>query len=374
MCEHMDISTPKNKPVLFLINGLGRGGAEKVFMEQAVALHEMGLPVYFGSLYGSSSTEGLLAGTGVSADHSVTFDFKKFLDLRGFLNLRRFVAKNKISIVYSTLEEANTITRLLKISKPSIRVITRESNDASGKLWKFKILDVGLNFFTDKIIAVSRGVKDSLKRYQGIHADKIIVVENGINVSRDDFEILFKQKPKDAINILSVGSLTKQKNQRFLIKAFGEALGELPQTATLTIVGAGSLRGELEDFVKKSNLVGRVFLAGPVDRAKMKDFFIDSHIFILPSLWEGCPNALLEAMSYGLPAISTRVSGAEDIIEDGVSGFLVGVNNIDLVGRKIVQLALDGKLRHDMGLAARRRIGDKYSFNKNINNLISILL
>ncbi len=371
----MDIAVSKNRPILFLINGLGLGGAEKVFVEQTNALYEAGLPVYLGSLYGSVFDKGFFADIKIPADHTVIFGFKKLFDMRGFLNLRRFILDKRISVVYSTLEEANIVARLLKLIKPSIRIIIRESSGNAGrKLWKFKILDICLNFFADKIVAVSHGVKDSLKRYQKIHANKLVVVENGVNMPEGEFDNFFKQKTKDKINILTVGSLVGRNNQLFLTKVFRDVLRESPRAITLTIVGGGPLKEDLEDFILKNDLAHHVFLTGPVSHSDLKSFYISSHIFVLPSLWEGCPNALLEAMSYGLPVVSARVGGAVDIIEDGVSGFLVGIDKVDLMRHKIIQLASNEKLRYDMGLAARQRVDKNYSLDKSLNNLIKVLL
>ena len=127
-----------------------------------------------------------------------------------------------------------------------------------------------------------------------------------------------------ANRIVSAGRLTEQKNQLMIIKAFQEFVEEHPDY-TLTIYGEGSFRQKLELYISEQGLSEKVFLPG--NKRNLFDEISNAKLFILSSNYEGMPNALIEAMCLGVPCISTRVSGASDIIEDGKNGRLIDVGN-----------------------------------------------
>lgn len=127
--------------------------------------------------------------------------------------------------------------------------------------------------------------------------------------------------------IVCVGRLCAQKNQKELVRAFGKLAARFPQW-DLRIVGDGPDRTELEDLVAESGLGNRVFLAGKSNQ--VPDLLAAAHLFCLPSLWEGFPNALAEAMASGLPAVSlSSCAGARDLIEHEVTGLLAEPGNLD---------------------------------------------
>ena len=122
--------------------------------------------------------------------------------------------------------------------------------------------------------------------------------------------------------VVSVGSLSRQKNQRFLIEAFAQVHKDFPDY-TLEIFGEGSLREELQTLIHDKNLDNVVTLKGSVPN--VKDQIRTASIFVMTSDYEGMPNALMEAMAIGLPVISTDCpcGGPKFLIEDGVNGKLV---------------------------------------------------
>ena len=121
--------------------------------------------------------------------------------------------------------------------------------------------------------------------------------------------------------IVSVGRLEAQKNQKLLIDAFELIASDFPEYQ-LTIYGEGSLRKELEDYVKAKGLQERVFLLG--NQTNIQEHIKDASLFVLSSDYEGIPNVLIEAMAIGLPCVSTDCSpgGARELIEDGVNGLI----------------------------------------------------
>lgn len=144
-----------------------------------------------------------------------------------------------------------------------------------------------------------------------------------------------------------------------LINAFEQSLQKYP-AYELYIYGEGDEENKLKQIVTQKKLNGKVFFPGSVKDVHNK--MIDAEIFILSSNFEGMPNALLEAMSLGLPCIATKVSGAVDLIEDGKNGVLISVGDEQSLANEICKLLADKNRRNIIGKEASK-LFDKLSPN-----------
>lgn len=153
--------------------------------------------------------------------------------------------------------------------------------------------------------------------------------------------------------IVTVGRLEPQKNQKILIDAFSKIANDFLDY-DLTIYGEGSLRPELEQFVQSKGLQNRVILPGSKNR--IQEHIKDAALFVLSSDYEGIPNALIEAMAIGLPCISTDCSpgGARELINDGENGIIVDCGNSDALAKAMVSLLEDRKKAQEMGINAKK--------------------
>jgi glycosyltransferase involved in cell wall biosynthesis len=150
---------------------------------------------------------------------------------------------------------------------------------------------------------------------------KSIVIYNPIDLQEKRGLALRTEKKK---RIVSVGRLAVEKNQKMLIDAFSVIHKRFPEYE-LTIYGEGPLREQLESHIKELGLSDYVSLPG--NKKEVIALIADAELFVLSSDYEGMPNALIEAMCLGVPVVSTCVSGATDLIEDGKNGLLVEVGN-----------------------------------------------
>lgn len=137
--------------------------------------------------------------------------------------------------------------------------------------------------------------------------------------------------------IVTVGRLEPQKNQKLLIEAFSKIANDFSDY-NLIIYGEGSLRPELEQFIQSKGLQDRVMLPG--SQNNIQKYIKDAALFVLSSDYEGIPNALIEAMAIGLPCISTDCSpgGARELIKDGENGVIVECGNSGILAKKMVSL------------------------------------
>lgn len=146
--------------------------------------------------------------------------------------------------------------------------------------------------------------------------------------------------------IISVARLKEQKNQKMLIDVFSRFSKHYPEYE-LYIYGEGELRQDLEQQIRILNLSEKVFLPGTTNDIFHK--IREADIFVLSSNFEGMPNTLIEAMCIGIPCISTKVSGATDLITNYENGILVDVGNDDQMLEALLKLAQDEELRRKLG-------------------------
>ena len=153
--------------------------------------------------------------------------------------------------------------------------------------------------------------------------------------------------------IVTVGRLEPQKNQKLLINAFSELAKKIPDY-TLVIYGEGSLRKELEKFIESKGLKDRIFLPGA--KNNIQEYIKDASLFVLSSDYEGIPNALIEAMAIGLPCVSTDCSpgGARELITNGENGVIVECRNSNELATAMARLLTDRESAKKMGTNAKK--------------------
>ncbi len=360
----------QNKKILFLINKLGIGGAERVFIKTANVLTEHGYEIYFGFLFGDEKDQNLISDLKVNKDNIFYCKARSIFDLNSLKKLSTFIKGNKIDIVYSTLNEANIFARFLKILNVKISMVIREANVADDKPIKFKFLDVILNRLVNKIVCVSEDVKRTLVKYQPFYKNKMVVLMNGIDIPE-----ISKQYPKEIslpLKILNVGSLNLKKGQKFLIEACSMVDKKIPNSFNLTIIGSGVEKENLNKQIISLGLENKVFIKDVVSPEKLSAYYLNSDMFVLSSLWEGCPNVLLEASAFGLACISTKVSGATDIIEDEQTGKITELSDSVKLAEAIVSLIKNRQGLAGFGKKARDKMIKEFSFSVYISKFFDL--
>lgn len=192
----------------------------------------------------------------------------------------------------------------------------------------------------------------------------IMVLPNGINFeqfkSRDKLSSRTQLKlHEEKLIVLSIGSLTKNKGHIYLIHAFSE-LVQKRDNIYLCIVGAGDQHESLKHEIEQLQLNGKVDLVGETPPEKIATWLNAADIFILPSLHEGTPNSLLEAMATELPTISSATGGIPEIIDDGNNGFLVTPASTKQIKEKLNLLIESPDLRDRLGKNARLKLMSDY--------------
>jgi glycosyltransferase involved in cell wall biosynthesis len=358
----------KNKKILFVINKLGVGGAERVFVNDVNSLHDLGYDVRIVTLFGGVEDQSLLKDLRLPNDRVHHLNSGGVFDPSVIYGLAKIVRKNKIDIVYSTLNESNIVTRVVKIFSPQTKVFIREANVAEPKPFSFKVLDIILNIFASRIVCVSEEVRQSLKKYLPMYVSKMTVLMNGVDLPSGQ---KIYSESTNGVKILNVGSLNPKKGQRYLIDA-SAILRDRGSNFELHIYGRGREQQNLEALINSLNLDKFVFLHEPVTYQELSQKYFDADIFVLSSLWEGCPNVLLEAMAHGTASVTTLVSGAKDIVENGKCGMFANVGDAISLAQKIEILINDHELRKKIGIAGKQCICQNYSVDQHVKRLLLI--
>ncbi len=227
-----------------------------------------------------------------------------------------------------------------------------------------RIMNRLLSRVSDRIVAVSESVKRDSVRYDGIEPERVLVIRNGVDTRRfsagqeynnagEEFSI----KKEDMV-IGFVGRIVQSKGLQYLIEAASLLKGQYDNLKFL-LVGDGSLVNELKEQAREKGVFKNVIFAG--SRRDISAFLSRFNIFVMPSVKEGLPNSLLEAMAMGKPVIAAGVGGIPEVINNGVNGLLVPPGDAGRLAESIKRLIENEGMAAGMGQAARDFIAENYS-------------
>jgi glycosyltransferase involved in cell wall biosynthesis len=275
-----------------------------------------------------------------------------------------FRHQKKYDLIYCRfLQEAALVTSLLKVLRlTSLPLITCPASSGSKgdaqmlkQFLSTKSLIFLLNRGSTRINIISPSIQEELTRI-GIDEKKFAHIPNGVTLPLQPVRTSIDSKNRSCI---FVGRLTEQKGLSYLLKAM-HSLSQKKIFPKLTIIGEGGERAKLEQMTSDLNLNKQVRFYGIIPHEKVYSFLCNHDIFVLPSLYEGHPNALLEAMAVALPAVVTRCGGSEYFIDDTV-GRIAEPENADSFALALQQLLeLKAEQLHSMGCAARKLVQEKY--------------
>jgi glycosyltransferase involved in cell wall biosynthesis len=202
--------------------------------------------------------------------------------------------------------------------------------------------------FSERIITVSAEIKNDLVR-NGIEEARVVVIRNAVQNSYGEKEITDHRTEKrqllsigpDDFVIGYVGRLSEEKGVHDLVEA-ASILKEKFEAFKMIIIGDGQKREELEGLSRRKGLEKEIIFTG--FQSDVEKWLPALDVFVLPSLTEGTPMALLEAMAVGVPAIATSVGGVPKVIEDGVNGFLINPADSEALADKIMTLIHNSSL------------------------------
>jgi len=337
--------------VALIIGDLSEGGAQRVVTTLANAWTEAGHRVAIITIAGaeldyfdvSSRVTRLAVGqAGASPGPLVAIA----TTLRRIRGLRALIKKTRAPVAVAFVGSTNVLA-ILATRGLGVRVVISERNDPArqslGRIWD--ALRRWLYRHADLVTANSYAALTTLQRF--VPVERLAYAPNPLSMPSS-------LPPRSVCPvILNVGRLHPQKGQDILISAFASATAELPEWR-LAIAGSGDLEMPLRAQAAALGVESRVDLLGLVDPWP---HYARAAIFALPSRFEGTPNALLEAMSLGVPPVVSNASGGPlEFVEHGVTGLVVPPDDAIALATTLNLLIQDEGLRARLGEAARARV------------------
>lgn len=213
----------------------------------------------------------------------------------------------------------------------------------------------------DKIVISSEKDKEFIIENFKIDSEKIEVINNYIDTNL----FIKKENNIDKKNkLVFVGRFNKQKNLFNLLDAVDN------MDVELNLIGSGELENELKEKAKQIK-IARINFLGNILNENLGEELNKNEVFVFPSLYEGNPKALLEAMSMGLAVLTTDVKGIKEIIKHKESGFLVNTDS-DFIKKGLEELLNDEELKEKISIGARKTIEERFSFEKIIEKELNL--
>jgi len=333
--------------ILQLISSGGFFGAENVLLELSKALKRRNVETVVGVFNNKYNPHTEVAEEAERHNlKTAAFQCNGRFDPRTLITLRSFLKHNRIDLIHTHNYKSNFYAFFASLGL-NLPLVTTCHNwlGASAKMRFYNALDKSLLSGFDRLVAVSDRVKDEIMLH-GIPMSKVSIISNGIDITRfasrwqDDRAKIRKDigVPIDSELIGTVGRLTEEKGHSFLLEAARIVRQHYPK-AMFIIIGDGPLMEKLKKEAGKLPFIFTGF------RNDMPGLYSALDLFVLPSLNEGLPMVLLEAMASHKPVVATKVGDVPKLICSGQNGLLVEPANVKSLADALLYLSADDKKR-----------------------------
>lgn len=359
------------KKIIHLIQALDNGGCENMLLRTIPLLTDLEHIII------TLKKRGDLADDFENKNIQViNINQNNLLNAGAYKRLLKSINGNKPDLIITYLFHADAIGRIFiqLFSKYKVIPFLRTTYNHK-KYWAARLFEKLTKYFVKNYLANSESVKNFYTKNIGVKSEKITVIPNGIDVDFYDKiprEINFRRSldiTDDEIAIICVANLHINKGHKYLLEAFEQLYsspcfqgGELKKGLKLLLVGNGEekedLLKQIESYQSRNNIL---FLGKRNDVPRLLKI---SDIFVLPTLFEGMSNAIMEAMASGLPIIASNIPENRELIENSKDGFLVKVRNSDEIRNSLRNIIESHESRIIMGKSAKEKIRSQFEIKK----------
>ncbi|MBN1558195.1 MAG: glycosyltransferase, partial [Lentisphaerae bacterium] len=294
--------------------------------------------------------------------------------LRGMWRLYRSLRADRIDVLQTFTHYSNMIGTVVGwAARVPVRVASQQNARRAAPRWMLRLDACVAN---SRCVHMMTAVSEATRRFsietQGMRAEKVRTIYAGIDMdavpprpSGEARRTLRRRLglPESGRILITVARLHPQKGHGTLIAAARGVCAEFPDVRFVW-VGDGPERARLEAAVHAAGLDSAVILLGV--RMDIWDLLAAADVFVLPSFWEGLPNAVLEAMAAGLPVAASRVDGCAEAVEDGVTGILVEPGDPVALGEAVRHILRDARLADAMSQAGRERVHRMFALRETV--------
>lgn len=357
----MNMSPKEKIKVCHLVLSLDFGGMENGIINVANALVDSDIETHVLCI----RQKGAMFGRLRKGVRVFSLDYGLGVSFSGIKKVACYLRDEKINILYTHNSASLIWGGLASIFAPNALLVHGEHGETEGGGWLTKFLVWKAVLVT----SVSRGLVPKICKKYCLSNEKIRVLHNGVDTTkfkpgktntelRKRFNI-----PEKNILFLVVGRLEKRKNLRLVVNATAKAaqLSSVGKKISLLFAGEGEEKSSLYDLAVKQNILDQIVFLG--FRDDIPEVLKEVDVIMLPSFGEGMPNVLLEGASSGLPVIASDVSGNNEVVVPGCTGYLLPADDIGKWTDVMLRLATDKVHRKNLGDNAREMVLEKFSFN-----------
>lgn len=367
-------ATARKIKVLQLIEGLNLGGAETKLLELVAHMNRDRFETMVCSLGIGDRIREEFEKLGVEF---VTMPRHRRIDPALVFKVARLIRRRQIDVVMTTLFYADVLGALAGALSTPRAVFSWETVSApewllTHRLWAYRFA----MRFCDRVISVSHATAKWLTEKRGVPAHKVVVIPYGVNLdlyrAGENPELRAKLGIDPQMRVVGVvARLHPQKGHCYLIDAARTIVARHPQTR-FVFVGDGELRAELERLVRVSGLTENFMFLG--FRKDVKDLMRMFDVFCLPSLYEGLPNVVLEAMATAKPVVATAVDGTPELVVNNETGYLVPAADPGALAERILSLVQNQELARAFGKNGEEHVKADFSLQKQVEGFQNLFL
>lgn len=351
--------------VMVSITGLNVGGAENIMLNTINNLDKSKYKIIVCSLLSGTLEKELKKNYNV-----IVLGMTNIFSIpRTIFTMRKIIKDEGIQIIQSHLFHANFISRLAAIGTRAKVIATVHSTKVDK--WWYSFLDGLTSRLVEKYIAVSEGVRDYIMSKSRIPPSKIIVIPNGIDLSRFSKRVIVAKKraelglKKSSKVIISVANLREGKDYPTLFTALKIVLNY--HAVELLVVGKGESEMVYRKAAENLGISEKVHFLGYRD--DVIDLLKSSDVCVLSTLYEGQSVAILEYMASGKPIVTTDIKENRELLRDERDALLVPVKDADAMSEAIIRLLDDKKLTKKLINSALRRVSEYHDLRKMVSHV-----
>lgn len=344
--------------LLQLVNGFGVGGGELKLLELCARLNREKFNITIASVGQGGPLEQRFRALGFPTyviAKSMRFDFTLPFKVAALLR------QTNTDIIMSTLFFADIIAALATLIHKPKALVSWEVITGQLKRHQICMYKCVAGRF-DQVVAVSNSIHPFIIKDRGQNAAKIKTIYYGVDLQK--YQVTDRLATDPGIVFGTVARLVHQKGHTYLLDAIPAVLEKYPNTRW-RFAGTGDKEAQLRQKAQQLGIAHAVEFLGV--RSDVPALLHEFDVFILPSLWEGFPNVLLEAMASGKPVIATAVEGTIELVVDGETGFWVPKQDAQALSQAMLKILAAPQLIDQLGRAGRRRVEQCFSLEMQIS-------
>ncbi len=368
--------TPPRGNILYLIDGLGMGGAERLLVSYARQIENRGFAVRVAVLKckDGNPMAAKLEERGIPVDF-IRVD--RIVQPFQAANLWSYIARHRPDLIHTQLEQANIFGTLAArtLGIPAVATLhTLDSHEPTSRAyWRDKLCNWVMRNSASRIFCVSDSARHFHIEHSGLIPEKLVTLYNGIELpgfeNRRNAGLRIRQElaiPETARLLVTLAVLRPDKGIQNFLRAFPKILEGVPEAHYL-VVGDGPHRGTLEDISRNLGLDDRVVFTGRRD--DVGQVLSAADLFVHPTLKDALPTVLAEAMACGLPLIASNVGGVPEMAFHGRNALLVTPGDPDALAEACLKILRDPALAERLRKSGQEIVRELFDIEKQADKL-----